>query len=286
MKKVLSLLMVISILMIALVSCANGASVPLFKIENANKVDSLLKGDVVAYSEKIVFNNTSNYQMFYYYERSSTTSSYNIYESLGEVKHYLYEGNVYSESNEDLCFILTSDFSLTYQLSVLKYLNAMFPLDLGQRYQRTAKNNDDGTTTVVYYSTVTPQMASDILMVELKPDDTILSEYTLDAQLRVISVKYSIEQNSGEVVEVATREFEYFTNKLNYFDNLPKEMNVSVTLNINGRDYSFDAPNGVYLGLEDNGSKHEYFIDATYTEKYDFIAFGKLQNDVTVYVKK
>ena len=282
MKKALSLIMLIAVAL-SFTACAKGKSVPVDSLKQSNKVGALLSSGTVAYTEKTEYfsdGETLAYEL--YYEIADGASyTYNVAETIGDFSHYIREGKVYSQKDGSFCQVVFSNPALTYAKYINEYIDADFPLDMGERYQLSSEVKGDFTY-VTYYATVTPQMASKIYSVTLSAGEKIISSYKIDERRRIYSVEYSVENAEGEMTKVACRTFEYFDQKQNKFDGIPKSTgDVTIEFVINGNKYKRTASDGINIIFEDGGAGYEYFQNEDMTQKY---VPGDAEN-ITVYVK-
>lgn len=286
MKKILSAALA-CVILLALVSCANGKSVPIEVVKRANLTGTLLADGTKAYTETVsFFKDGEEISYLFYFESAENAAqySYNIVEVEGTYSLYAHEGNIYKQKGDALCAVLFANQALTYYQYIKDYaddsLEVKFPLDAGERYQ-TSSSEDVNYIYVSYYADVTPQMASAITAVSLKTGDKIISEYKLDKSYRVYSVEYKIEHQDGTIDLAARREYEYFGEKKDMFSSLPTGSDVNVTLIIGEREFEYVVPSGVYVEFEDGGLGYEYFTDAGFTQKYEV----SKASEMTVYVK-
>ncbi len=112
MKRILSLLTAGLLLTFCLVSCANGASIAIYRIRLDNEIENLFRWNMElnSYRETVSYVNRDgsprfSYQL--YYERAEDLySGYNLYEEIGDYKLYAYEGAVYADAGDGLCAVL------------------------------------------------------------------------------------------------------------------------------------------------------------------------------------
>ena len=286
MKKILAAALA-CLIVLALVSCGNGRSVPFEVVKRANLTGTLLSDGCASYTEKVEYyrdGGTISYTLYFETADNAAEYSYNVIEQIGDYTLYAHEGNVYKKKGGDFCAVLFSNQALTYGQYIKDYaddtLEVKFPLDAGERYQKSSRD-EVNFIYVTYYADVTPQMASSITSVSLKTGDRIISEYKLDKSYRIYSADYSVEHKDGTTEKVARREFEYFDAKQDLFSSLPAGDDVSVTLVIGEREYEYSVPRGVYVEFHDGGLGYGYFTDAGFTQKYEV----SKAEDMTVYVR-
>ncbi|MBQ0125189.1 MAG: hypothetical protein KBS59_02565 [Clostridiales bacterium] len=280
--KALCLLLLLGTAFIA-VSCGAGKSVPLHVLKSKNSVAALLDGGVCAYSEKVEYTEKNLSYEIYIELSDNIAYTYNVCEKAGDYTLFAVDGDVYTEKGGDLCAVLFSNQALNYYQYISDYVTSDFPLDAGERYQRFSENDGDFTV-VEYCAAVTPQIASSVYSTELSVGDKIISVYKLDDIGRICCVEYKIE-HAGTAKTVARRSFEYFTAKKNVFSSLPREADAKVSLVIGEKEYSYDVPSGVYVGFEDGGLGYEYYLDENRTLPYDFADYGKLKENLVIFVK-
>lgn len=290
MKRVLSLLTA-ALVIFGLVSCADGASVSIYKIQLGNQIENLFieDRDMNSYRETVSYVNRDGSPRFsydIYYERASDIySGYNVCETIGDYRLYAYEGAVYADAGEGICAVLL--LGSTYLDFVGEYLSGQFPFDaesLVQRYSRT----ENGNTVVEYQSELTPQRAASLAEFGVDLQDKILSKYTISPDDLILSIEYSVLELSGECYPICTRTFQSFDEKADMFGSVAAlEPSISVDVVYVGEEKSgrhFTVPANIYVGLDTGDGDYSFYYDEQCTQPYSY-QDGKITENAVIYAR-
>ena len=290
MKRVLSLLTA-ALVVFGLVSCADGASVSIYKIQLGNQIENLFieDRDMNSYRETVSYVNRDGSPRFsydIYYERASDIySGYNVCETIGDYRLYAYEGAVYADAGEGICAVLL--LGSTYLDFVGEYLSGQFPFDaesLVQRYSRT----ENGNTVVEYQSELTPQRAASLAEFGVDIQDKILSKYTISPDDLILSIEYSVLELSGECYPICTRTFQSSDEKADMFGSVAAlEPSISVDVVYVGEEKSgrhFTVPANIYVGLDTGDGDYSFYYDEQCTQPYSY-QDGKITENAVIYAR-
>ena len=291
MKRILSLLTAGLLLTFCLVSCANGASIAIYRIRLDNEIENLFRWNMElnSYRETVSYVNRDGSPRFsyqIYYERAENLySGYNLYEEIGDYKLYAYEGAVYADAGDGLCAVLL--LGSTYLDFIGEYLSGEFPFDaesLTQRYSRT----ENGNVVAEYQSELTPQRAAALSEFGIDEMDEIVSRYVISSDGLILSVDYSVLDESGEIYPVCSRTFWTSEEKETAFSEIAElEASVSVDVIYVGEENTgrhFTVPAGIYVGFDTGSTDYSFYYDEECTQPYSYLD-EKITEDLVVYAK-
>jgi hypothetical protein len=282
MKKKLFAILALLLAVIVFTSCSTGVSVPYYILAMDNYTENVF--DVYSgYKETITYYKDGEKELEYsvYVDKGSIKTGdkyssvyyYNVCESYEDYTFYAYDQELFVVTGEKTYSVILADKS-TYLEYVKDYGERAHILDLGSKYQKYSKNLDSGVE-VEYYSKVTPLIAAELYLFDVKETDKIISKYTLMENTDFyISIEYSIESSDGSREKIAERKFEYYETREeneHIFASLPSyDETVTVSLvNEKGVVDTYKVPKGVYVGIDAGKSGLEFFMDEARTIPFE-----------------
>ena len=290
MKRRISFLTAVFLLVFCLSSCTNGASVSIYKIQMANEIKNIFieNTDIDSYHETVSYTNRDGSPRFsydLYYERAEDIySGYNICEVIGDYRLYAYEGAVYADGGDGLCAVVL--LGSTYLEYIEEYLSGSFPFDAESLHQQYSKN-ENRNTIVEYRSELTPQRAASLAEFGVKQADEIVSRYTISSDDFICSIEYFVLDETGQY-PVCSRTFQKSEEKSGLFEPVA-ELEASCSVDViyvdeekEGRH--FTVPSGIYVGFDTGASEYSFYYDEACQKPYSYLD-GKITQNLVVYAK-
>lgn len=289
MKKIFFSLLSLLLLSAILVSCS-GVSVPYYILKLDNDTDNVLQ-KYAGVKETLIYykDGEKEYSYSIYIERAEKAEyGYNVCESYNGYTFFGYEGEIYAVSEGKTFALIQADGS-TYYEYILPYTSRTHYLDAGEKYQKYSKKNDS-ITEVAYYSKMTISDVAALGDYGIFEGDKIISLYILDKDNFYLGIEYSVEHYDGTTETLASRTFEYYTEKQNVFSSLPTlddTVNINLIYNagtMNEKTQTYIVPRGIYFGIDKGKSDISVYNDIDFTIPFDF-ENAVSDDDTVLYVK-
>lgn len=291
MKKIISVVLMLSFALMMLASCASGVSVPYYTLAMDNYSENVFEAyDAVTETITYYKNGEAVYEYTLYMENAKDKSfNYNICEIMEGYTFIGYEGELYSVKDGKTYAILQAD-KKNYFEYVKKYETRDHVLDQGEKYQKYSKSIENEGTEVSYYAKVTPIIAADLYEYGITETDRIISTYTLDKDKYYMNIVYSVEHSDGTQEKIAERNFEYGSVR-DVFENVPSlSETVDVTIvyyadTVNEIRDTYKVPKGLYIGIDAGEENVSFYTDAAFENEFDFES-AVAENGMVIYAKK
>ena len=283
MKRIICAILILAVLLI--VSCGSGASVTLKSIRSSNIPAAVLSGDIVSYTEQIVYytDGAPDEYTITYELSDKAGAGYNISEHVGSYIMCAIDGEVYIFDGSDWFTVIFTNNSTSYYKFISDYLTSECQLDAAGFYQVYA-NISDEVTTVEYRAEITPQLSSSVYAFSINEQDLLCATYNLKRDNKIIDVLYEALSPSGERTKLMKREYTYNTDKATIGDDLPINTDVTRTVTvINGeKELKFTVPQGVRVSPDPGTVDEQYYVQSE-NVPYDPYAYADLTGDLTLY---